>query len=246
MANDFRSALHLHGTRLAKNGTATKYYISVSNFSNFLDLSRKTLRSLEFGIPCVILSRSHTTQHPYRWTELLVNLMREEGIDPGMVTYLSCQLEDIVHITSRCAGTAGNLYTTCSRELARSIKSTYPNTVSSTGGPNTLLTTGWTVPVRDAIRTSASIECAGQCTALRHLVVPESVRPGDVESVFDDVEHVSCPIDALKRGAFDGVFDGHGGGASPPPRMRRATRSTVGRTRISKWDVTTRPRRTTR
>ena len=217
MANDFRSALHLHGTRLAKNGTATKYYISVSNFSNFLDLSRKTLRSLEFGIPCVILSRSHTTQHPYRWTELLVNLMREEGIDPGMVTYLSCQLEDIVHITSRCAGTAGNLYTTCSRELARSIKSTYPNTVSSTGGPNTLLTTGWTVPVRDAIRTSASIECAGQCTALRHLVVPESVRPGDVESVFDDVEHVSCPIDALKRGAFDGVFDGHGGGASPPP-----------------------------
>ena len=225
-----------------------------------MDLSRKTLRSLEFGIPCVILSRSHTTQHPYRWAELLVDLAMEEGIDPGMVTYLSCQLEDIVRITSRCAGTAGNLYTTCSRELARSIKSTYPDTVSSTGGPNTLLTTGWTGPVRDAIRTSASIECAGQCTALRHLVVPESVSADDVRSIFDGVEHVSCPVDALRRGGFDGVFDGHGGGASPPPRGGTATRvvdsgggggpaatrSTTRRTRISGWDRTTRPPRTTR
>ncbi|KAL3772360.1 hypothetical protein ACHAW5_010362 [Stephanodiscus triporus] len=177
----------------------------------------RTLRSLELGVPCAVLCRSHTTQHPYRWTELLVDLMVEEGIDAGMVTYLSCQLEDIIHITSRCAGRAGTLYTTCSRDLAKSIMSTYPDTISSTGGPNTLLTTEWTATVRDAIRTSASIESAGQCTALRHLVVPECVHLSDVESMFDDVEHVTSPVDALRRGTCDGVFDGHGGTSSPPP-----------------------------
>ncbi|KAL3817378.1 hypothetical protein ACHAXA_005013 [Cyclostephanos tholiformis] len=200
----------------------------VSNFSNFLDLFRKTLRSLELGIPCLILGRSHTTQHPYRWTELLVQLMKDESIDPKMVTYLSCQLEDIVYITSRSSGTAGALYTTCSRDLAKSIKSTYPNTISSTGGPNTLLTTRWTRPVIDAIRTSASIECAGQCTALRHLVVPEHVHLGDVEAMFDDVEHLSDPVDALKDGAFDRIFDGHGG-TSPPPSAGPCGRDDDGR-----------------
>ena len=131
------------------------------NFSNFLDPSREILRSLEFGIPCVILSRSHATQHLYRWTKLLINLVREEGINPGMVIYVSCQLEDIVYITLRCAGKAGNLYTTCARELTRSIKSTYLDRVLSTGGPNTLLIMGWTGLVRDAICLLVLIKCAG-------------------------------------------------------------------------------------
>lgn len=192
------------------------YVSCVSNFSNFLDLFRKTLRSLELGIPCVILGRSHTTQHPYRWTELLVELMKDEGIPAGMVTYLSCRLEDIVYITTQSAGVAGNLYTTCSRELAKTIKDGYTDTISSTGGPNTLLVTEWTRPVQDAVRMSASIECAGQCTALRHLVVPESVKLEDVRSMFDDVKHVSSPpVDALREGAFDGVFAGHDGTAPP-------------------------------
>ena len=142
----------------------------MSNFTNFLDLFRKTLRNLELGIPCVVLGRSHTTQHPYRWTELLVDLMKEEDIDLGMVTYMSCQLDDIKYVTAICTESAGMLYTTCSRELARQIKSNYPNTISSTGGPNTLITAEWTDGVKDAIRTSASIECAGQCTALRQAV----------------------------------------------------------------------------
>jgi hypothetical protein len=191
------------------------FYASVSNFTNFLDLFRKTLRSLELGIPCVILGRSHTVQHSYRWTELLIELMKEENIDPGMVTYLSCQLEDIKYITANCIESAGMLYTTCSRELAKSIKSTYPNTIASTGGPNTLFTAEWTKSVQDAMRLSATIECAGQCTALRHAVVPETVELDDIEAVFNDMTHVTSPVDALKASSFDGVFDSHLGTIPP-------------------------------
>ncbi|KAL9182185.1 hypothetical protein ACHAXT_012837 [Thalassiosira profunda] len=187
----------------------------VSNFTNFLDLFRKTLRNMELGIPCVVLGRSHTTQHPYRWTELLVDLMKEEGIDPGMITYLSCQLEDIKYITANSKDAAGMLYTTCSRELAKAIKENYPNTISSTGGPNTLISLDWTKGVQDAVRMSASIECAGQCTALRHAVVPETVQLKDIEAMFEDVTHTESPVEALRASAFDGVFESHGG-TSPP------------------------------
>lgn len=170
---------------------------------------------MELGIPCVVLGRSHTIQHSYRWTELLVDLMKEEGIDPGMLTYLSCQLDDIKHITASCTDQAGMLYTTCSRQLAKSIKSTYPNTVASTGGPNTLITTEWTKPVQDAIRMSASIECAGQCTALRHAVVPDTVQLSDIEDMFNDITHESSPVEALRHSSFDGVFPQHGGTSAP-------------------------------
>ena len=187
----------------------------VSNFTNFLDLFRKTIRNLELGTPCVVLGRSHTIQHSYRWTELLVDLMEEENIDLGMVTYLSSDIKDIKDITANCKDSAGMLYTTCSRELAKQIKSNYPNTISSTGGPNTLVSTEWTEGVQEAIRMSASIECAGQCTALRHAVVPDTVHLDDVEAVFNDMQHVTSPSGALKNSIFDGVFASHGG-TSPP------------------------------
>ncbi len=187
----------------------------VSNFTNFLDLFRKTIRSLELGIPCVVLGRSHTIQHSYRWTELLVELLKEEGIDPGMVTYVSGQLDDIKYVTASSAEQAGMLYTTCSRQLAKSIKKNYHNTIASTGGPNTLISLEWTKGVQDAIRTSASIECAGQCTALRQAVVPDTVTQQDIETMFDEVTHVDNPVDSLRKSAFDGVFADHHGTAPP-------------------------------
>lgn len=67
----------------------------VSNFSNFLDLFRKTIRNLEVGVPCLVLSRSNTTQHTFRWTELLTRMMVNFDIDQGMLTYASCDLEDV-------------------------------------------------------------------------------------------------------------------------------------------------------
>jgi hypothetical protein len=172
-------------------------------------------KSMELGIPCVVLGRSHTIQHSYRWSELLLQLMKEESVDPGMLTYLSCQLDDIKYITAESAEEAGMLYTTCSRQLAKAIKSNYPNTIASTGGPNTLIAAEWTKEVQDAIRMSASIECAGQCTALRHAVVPESVKLSDVQAMFNDVKHVASPVEALRESSFDGVFEKHGG-TSPP------------------------------
>ena len=173
------------------------------------------IQSMELGIPCVILGRSHTIQHSYRWADTLVELLKEEGIDPGMLTYLSCQLDDIKYITAESAEETGMLYTTCSRQLAKAIKGNFDNTIASTGGPNTLIATEWTPQVQDAIRMSASIECAGQCTALRHAVVPESVNLSDVEAMFNGVTHVASPVDSLRQSSFDGVFKKHAGTSAP-------------------------------
>lgn len=192
-------------------------YIScVSNFTNFLDLFRKTIRSLEVGIPCIVLGRSNTSQHGYRWTKLLMELCIEEGIDPGMITFLSCPLEDIKDITQSCQSHTGNLYSTCSRELAASIKAGYPNTVTSTGGPNTLIAMDWTKPVQEAVRMSATIESSGQCTALRHIVGPTNLSNDDVATMFQDSVAIDSAPDAMKASAFDGIFPNHNGSAPGP------------------------------
>lgn len=192
------------------------YVSCVSNFTNFLDLFRKTVRCLEVGVPCVILSRTNTSQHSYRWAKLLLDLAIEEGVDPGMITYLSCPVEDVVDITQSLKAYTGNLYATCSRELAASIKSGYPNTVASTGGPNTLIALDWTEAIQEAIRMSASIESSGQCTALRHAVVPTSITDDQVRAMLDKTQDIDSPVVALKEGIFDGVFSEHKGGPPGP------------------------------
>jgi len=204
------------------------YVSAVSNFTNFLDLFRKTIRSLELGIPCVVLGRSNTSQHSYRWTKLLVELLEQEQeqeqvqeqgvtIDPGMITFLSCPLEDIRDVLQSCREHTGNLYSTCSRDLAEAIKSEYPDTVASTGGPNTLVASDWSNPsVREAIRMSATIESSGQCTALRHVVAPTGTTERDVEEALGDATSIGSADEALRKGDFDGILANHNGQTPGP------------------------------
>ena len=156
----------------------------VSNFSNFLDLCRKVLRNLELGVPVVILSRSNTGQHTFRWCELLVDALEAAGgIDTKMVVYASCDIASQRRIMAACTaagppaapgvvGGGSPLYLTGSREVARAVMELVPATFASTGGPNTMVATRLTPAVADAARMSALIENSGQCTAMRHLVAP--------------------------------------------------------------------------
>lgn len=182
----------------------------VSNFSNFLDLSRKTLRNIELGVPVVVLSRSNTTQHMYRWTQMLVEIMTKHNVDPGLVSYAACSLDSQKSIFAACPN--GAMYITCSREIAAAVRETHDNTMSSTGGPNTLVAPAMTPEISDAVQLSAMIENSGQCTALRHACVG-GATVADMDAMFENAPVVSSPADALRNGAFAGVFDA----THPPP-----------------------------
>ena len=176
----------------------------VSNFSNFLDLSRKCLRNIELGVPAVILSRRNTTQHMYRWAKLLIDLMEKHGVDPGLVTYAAFSLEDQQRIFKESPD--GALYITCNREIAALVKDLHGNVISSTGGPNTLVAPKMTEEISDAIQLSCMIENSGQCTALRHAYVGGATED-DMVSMFNSAPTITSPQDALRNGAFAGVFD---------------------------------------
>ena len=74
---------------------APVFVACVSNFSNFLDLSRKALRSLDVGAPVVVLSRASgvSTQHGYRWAAALREALAARGGDRGAVSYACCGLD---------------------------------------------------------------------------------------------------------------------------------------------------------
>lgn len=164
----------------------------VSNFGNFLDLCRKVLRNMECGVPVVILSRSNTTQNSFRWSEVLAKkLMPKYGIDPGMLTFASCSVDDVKEIMNAVQNAP--MYITCSRDLAETIKKFHQNTIASTGGPNTLVSSELNDKIEEAIKLSTLIENSGQCTALRHAVVP--CTEDEVTHIFDSISTISSPIE---------------------------------------------------
>jgi hypothetical protein len=78
-----------------------------------------------------------------------------------------------------------------------------------------MVSTCWDAKLRDAISCSAAIESAGQCTALRHAVVPLDVTTEECMHVFDSLAHVESAETALQNGTFAGIFAGHGATVEP-------------------------------
>ena len=178
----------------------------VSNFSNFLDLSRKVLRHLEVGVPCVVLSRSNTTQHMYRWYQKLDSMMERHGLDRGMLTYGAFTVEQTQQLFTMFP--EGPMHITTSRAIADSVMKCHKNVLSSTGGPNTLISTKLTPDIAQAIRWSATIENSGQCTALRHAVVPNATE-ADVVALLNGGDKITSSSESLINGGFANLFDGH-------------------------------------
>jgi len=177
----------------------------VSNFSNFLDLSRKVMRNMELGVPVIVLSRNNTTQHMYRWTQLLLDLMRKENVDLGLLTYFSCVRKQKTAVFKACPECPA--YFPCCRDVALDVKKTLPKILSSTGGPNTMVTGSLTPAVSTALRVSAMIENKGQCTAMRHFVLPDCTE-GIVDDIFRPTPVVNNALEALEGGHFAGLYAG--------------------------------------
>eukprot|EP01134_Creolimax_fragrantissima_P001196 CFRG1196T1 len=209
----------------------------VSNFSNFLDLCRKTLRNLELGIPVVVLSRSNTVQHTYRWFLMLSDSMKKHGLDAGMVTFVSCDIEQQRRIMTACNDSP--LYFTGARPVAKAIKDILPNSFASTGGPNTMVTTHLTEKVSEAVNMSAAIENSGQCTALRHLVTPQCTSD-TIEEIFnpDNFKIVEKAADSLRVEGFSAQLGGWADSFSTevPPTHTQHTSAAPIAYRVSSYD----------
>lgn len=177
----------------------------VSNFSNFLDLSRKVIRHVELGVPVVILSRSNTSQHMYRWMQLLVELSEKHGLDHNMITYLCANRKEKQRVMTTFPNSP--FFTTSSREVAASIKKTSPHLMASTGGPNTMIAEKLTPEIEQAASFSCLIENSGQCTAMRALISGDDISHKAVEELFSrEAVQIEKAQDSIEVGGFAGLF----------------------------------------
>jgi acyl-CoA reductase-like NAD-dependent aldehyde dehydrogenase len=131
---------------------------------------------------------------------MLHERMRAEGLPLGLVTYASCGVEAQRVILAE--NPASPMHFTGSREVAAAIKEVLPKLIASTGGPNTRVATAFTDEVAAAVRMSTLIENSGQCTAMRHFVVPGCSEDDIKERVFGGVARISEPKQALQVGYF--------------------------------------------
>ena len=188
----------------------------VSNFTNFLDLFRKTLRQIEVGVPCVVFSRTNTTQHMFRWFLILQDLMREKGLPSYLLSYLSSSVEEQRRVMEACP--LSPMHFTGSREIAAKIKEVNPHLIASTGGPNTLVSTECTSQeIQNVVQMSNLIENKGQCTALRQWVNLECSGRGEasgekitaetLEKMYGEMsQYKADAVDSVQTNAFSGIL----------------------------------------
>jgi len=198
-------------------GRSPAFVGCVSNFSNFLDLSRKVMRNVELGVPAIVLHRANTTQHMFRWMELLVDLFAKHGVDQGMISYAGFDRAQTNKLFAAFPHSPG--YFTCSRETAQNVVKVLPKTISSTGGPNTMVATKLTPEVGEAFVFSNLIENKGQCTALRHFVAPGCGVP-ELEQLYAKIEVIDKATESLKSGTFSSVFREQALGSLPDSYKR--------------------------
>merc|ERR1740121_3269366 len=177
----------------------------VSNFTNFLDLCRKLIRNVEVGVPVVVLSRSNTTQHMYRYVHRLLALMRDQGLYLGLCTYCSCSIEEQRRLLAASEGSP--MYFTGSRVVASRIKEVLPKLIASTGGPNTMVVAPgkFTPEVAAAARMSNMIEHKGQCTALRHLVLAGGTME-DVHAIYKGQPILPSVVESVRTKEFSATL----------------------------------------
>ncbi|KAF4672278.1 hypothetical protein FOL47_000722 [Perkinsus chesapeaki] len=176
----------------------------VSNFTNFLDLFRKSIRNIELGVPVVIMSRGNTSQHMFRWAQLLLQMMIQEQVDPKYLTFVSCGVNEQRELYQTFPKSP--MYFTGSRAIAEKIKPVVGSMMASTGGPNTMIATAFNSKVAEAARISNCIENKGQCTALRHLVVPK-VTKEDVSSIYAGLPVYNSAPEALAKGECSALLN---------------------------------------
>ena len=72
-----------------------------------------------------------------------------------------------------------------------------------------MLTTCINDKVIGAIKMSATIENSGQCTAMRHLVMPDdlSINENDFVELFSDIKVVNGPEESMQNGEFSNIIN---------------------------------------